>query len=202
PLGSLLGNSAMAFYKDFVKHQPDKFKAYQQAIPPFLAAFGNAWRSGDPDVLPGVNEVLPYWLQSRGGFYDKNGAITLPYDPEDKIASAEHRLKYLNFTSTRENLKHDADNDRRAIVDFYTARRSNLLTELAIAYQVKDREAMADARAAIRNFNEEIPDRELAITSDEMRTSLKRKLEENRKTELESPRSKRFYRIYRELQER
>ena len=56
---------------------------------------------------------------------------------------------------------------------FYRTRKSILLNQFAYATFNRDREGIADARKAIRNYNDSVPHGSLSISGPDMKRSLK-----------------------------
>jgi hypothetical protein len=193
-------------YKAAHSNDPDLFRRFQQSMPPFLKAIGDAWRSEDPSGAAAsmMNPTLPWWLQATGGVRDSAGATTFPYNYQDGQTAMEHVLRYLNFQSTKLSLKKEEDQRLRQITDFYTARRAALLKDLAIAYQEHDREGIADARDAVKDYNSEVPYPALKVGGDEIRAAIQHRQRAQALGERGLPESggKRFYQIYRSERER
>jgi len=179
---------------------PDQYKRFSGAIPVTMKAIGDAWKSGQEPKAGSLEERLPWWLQGMGGYTDRKGDVTFPYDFEDAEQRAEHNAKYFNFTSTAVNKQLERHGEESKIVEFYQEKRAHLLASLAMARQVHDREAISDAFSEIRKFNETVPLKELGITGASIQETLKRRETTKYKIEHQIPQQKRLYRLYRQMQ--
>lgn len=138
-----------------------------------------------PDKARALEDILPTWAKSiakgyrfmtEGAVQDRQLRSLIEFDP----VNPEHRMEVLattlGFTPTRLTEKYDQIEMQRQHVMYYQARRESLLHDFAIAKISDDREAAADARAAVHKYNSEVPDRKLRISSRDLQVSLRRRL--------------------------
>ncbi len=122
-----------------------------------------AAQSNNPDNIRRLEPIMPVWARNitKAWRFAEEGAATTPrgealvrFDPSDPLAywtniggqALGFTPRELSRAYERRNLIHNA-------MEFYRLRREALLNAWALASLRKDREAMADAKKEIRDFN-------------------------------------------------
>lgn len=141
----------------------DDFKTWERMLP---AAAKNLIRAGR------------YFTQ--GEEVNKSGATIADFDVTDSRQAAEVIGQALGFTPTRVARQWDMQAMQRDAINYWVIRRKLLFEQFDKARQTKDREAVADAREAVKKFNGEAPDRRLRISFQDLVES-SREREKNRK---------------------
>lgn len=152
--------------KAMESNDPDEWKAYERALP---LAFRNA------------SKMIRYLMQ--GGETTRGGATVLDFDVTDPKALAELVGQGLGFQPTALAQKYDEMSAIQDAVKYWATRRGVLFDQFAMAARAKDREALADARQAVREYNESVPDKRLRISIDDIRQSLRSRQKANRQIE-------------------
>jgi hypothetical protein len=134
---------------------PDTFKRVQRAMPVFLQ-----------NAMKGIDEF------EQGGRVDRTGALVSEVSPTEAVIHGA-----LGFNPAQAAAESREFHAKKQLSQYWLTRRSVLLSQYFYASEiVKDREAAADVRQAIRDFNSEAPDRDLAITSSDLQQSVKARL--------------------------
>ncbi len=122
-----------------------------------------AAQSDNPDAIRRLEPVMPVWARNvaKAWRFAEEGAATTPrgevlvrFDPSDPLAYwTTIGGQALGFTPRELSRAYERRSFIRNAVEFYRLRREALLNAWALAALRKDREAMADARKEIRDFN-------------------------------------------------
>lgn len=84
--------------------------------------------------------------------------------------------------------------------DFWTNRRNQLTAQMWEAYKQNDREAIADVRASIADFNKSA-DPKIRLTNKEVMQSMKKRKENAKRDESRTAAAKRYRGMYKEVEE-
>lgn len=137
-----------------------------------------AWERLLPTAAKNAVRALRYFTQ--GQEVNNTGAEVLDFDVTDTRQAAEILGQAIGLTPTRLSRKWDMQAMQRDAVRYWVIQRSMLFDEFDKARRTKDREALADARAAVRKFNREAPDKRLRISASDLIGSARQR-DKNRK---------------------
>lgn len=152
--------------KAMESNDPDTWKRWERMMPP-------AFRQLDKAVR----------MFQRGAETTQGGAAVAKFDVTDPLAIGELVGQALGFTPSRLAEKWDENAALQDAVKYWSTRRGILFNQFAFAAQAKDREALADSREAIREYNSSVPDKRLRIGMDDLRSSLKQRALANKRSE-------------------
>lgn len=162
---------------------PDKARLIERALPAALRQGARAIRWG-----------------AQGGETDPRGAMKMPMSWQDTEQRMEIIAGALGFQPTRLAERREQDEMFKRHAEFYMARQSKLLQDFAYVYSLRDREGIADARKAIRQYNMEVPDPRLRISGQMLKRSVVSRMRNIRKLERGLPlEGKKFIGLYREI---
>lgn len=142
----------------------------------------NALTSGEPDTWRALEKGLPMtemqnisaalrWYQ-RGAEETRGGGNIVTFDPSDPWQAAEMAGKVLGFPPRRLAAERADLYIKQDMARYYATRKEMLLNALDEARQHGDREAVGKAMEAIKDFNKEVPLRDLGITGNALQKSL------------------------------
>ena len=129
-----------------------------------------ALRTAAPAIVRNMARAAEYL--SLGAATDSNGRVVVRFDPHNPGHLAEIFGQALGFQPTRVAVEAERNIVLYDIVRYYTGRRSAILAAYTRAIATRDREAAADARREIVEFNRNAP-REFRITAKELAESLR-----------------------------
>jgi hypothetical protein len=152
-------------FKALQSNDPNTFKVYEKLLPAAARNLARAYRYAEE------------------GESVRSGATITEFDLTDSMARAEIAAQALGFAPTRVTREWDKRTAMQDVVKFWATQRSMLFDTFGEAMRTKDREAIADAQAAIRKFNESVPDRRLRITGEALRKSRKARAAKRRADE-------------------
>ena len=159
------------------------------------------WERIMPNAAKAVSKAARYQVREKETLSSGATLIDFPEDmPSRAEAEAMKITQFLGFTPTAVSQRYERRASTEEAKRFYLTQRQLLLQDLGYASIVKDREGIADARKAIRDYNRESPRPELRITSDDIERSLRSRREAARLAERGTPREKRLRRLAREVQ--
>lgn len=144
----------------------------------------NTWKKIEqmlPDALRNVSKAIRYGTD--GGFTDAKGAKKVRLSWQDNEQRMEIIGQALGFNPTEIARKQEQDRILRAHTKFYTLRQQKLLQDFGYARVNGDREAIADVRRAIKEYNQEVPDSRLRISGTMLAKSVHSRLRAVMKTE-------------------
>ena len=160
-----------------------------------------AIQSDDPSVWKRISSVMPVFVKNamqgaqwlnNGGVQDQNGAMTFPLsDIDGRVAAV---LKMSGFTPTALTQKYQQITAQKEAAAYFAARRGMLMQDFYQAQQSGDREAIADARKAVLEFNkmtrETVELRGMGITNQQLRSSVRTRLNNKVRKERNLPSSR------------
>ena len=165
---------------------PDTWKRFERTLP---LAFKHASQAAR-------------WSTGEG---QKDAARAVIYDPFDSLENANKAwatigAKMLGFQPTDLSREYEL---RRAINEarqYYTVRRALLMQQYGFAVLDGDREAKADARKAIKAYNQEVPHPKLRINGQELQKSIMERRRRRGRSERREPPERRFRGLGREIE--
>jgi hypothetical protein len=129
----------------------------------------------------------------RGG-----GAIATwdPNNPEDRMSLA---MNMLGFQPSKVSTAYEVIGAKENLRRYWTMRQAMVMENWAFAKRSNDPELMADAREAMLEFNESVPDPMLRLTSEKIRRSMKARQKKINQREMGLPSEKVYRRLYQEI---
>lgn len=122
-------------------------------------------------ALPGEAGSLARAFQaSDTGLVNARGARVLRDEGGKvrEVTTGEVVLKGLGFTLTDETEARQFRNVRKQMADYWSERRQGLQRDYSEARKLLDRQAILDVQAAVREYNSEIPNRDLWLSTKEL----------------------------------
>jgi hypothetical protein len=187
-LGGPVVGAGYNFWRLAMEEHPDGWKAWERALPSTLKSASRAIRFSS--------------TFGRGEETTRQGATLLSF--EDMGGRVEQNFRIIaqaaGFGPTelaqRYELRAAQEDARRYVL----SRRSLLLQNLGFAFVREDREGIADARQAIRDYNKNVQPRELVIRKDDIQASMKQRSLRAIQTELGLPNERRLRRLFQDIQ--
>lgn len=169
------------------------------------------WRAvedNDPDSWKRFERAMPIAIKSaskasrylaRGEEEFRGGGAVAKFDPYNTEHTAEVTAQALGFTPSRVSQRYELRAAQQMMKEYFTVRRDVILDEYAFSYNARDREAMADVRDSIRNYNNSVPHPALKIGADDLSRSLKARQKGAQQRETLTPAQKQFQGAFREI---
>jgi hypothetical protein len=151
------GNLVQDFYTALMSNSPDDWKRMEKLVP--LMALRNVSKS--------------VRFAERGGEFTAAGekiATFSAFDPRDRM---ELIGQALGFTPTKLAKGWEAYMAEKEAVNYYKAASSELQRQINWAFLQEDREAMADVRKKVSEYNMSVPYPEMRMRPEDIRSSLK-----------------------------
>lgn len=183
------------------------------ALGPFGSVFkdlGKAF-SDDPSMMNRAGLIMPNTVKSWvKAFQEHREGVLLPsggkvtYDRKTQelrdLTMGETLVRFGGFTPSIISANKELHWMQKDKADYWTGRRNQLTAQMWEAHRQKDREAEADVRDAIREFND-AADPKLRLTSKDVAASLKKHQANLKLDEKRTAASKRFKGMYKEMEE-
>ncbi len=140
------------------------------ALGPVAGIPYNLWKtyeSSDPDIWKKWERAMPVAVKSlskatrlgaRGEETFRGGGTVVPYDIHDMETRVALLSQAFGFTSTKLSQKYELMGIKDDMRRYYSLRRQMLMEDYAYAIENTNREAIADARRAVYEFNNGLPD--------------------------------------------
>jgi hypothetical protein len=138
-------------------------------------------------------------MLSQQGYTDRRGAKLVSVDTRTTIGKAEVLGRALGFPLTKLNERYERDAAIHDIRNYYTTRREMILMDYSAAVGSKDREAVADARRSLMDYNKTAP-REFRITGGNVAESVRTRAKNRRLVEMGLPEQRRYRELYKETE--
>lgn len=153
-------------------------------------------------LLPAVfkNVVLAYEYMMRGAYVNSRGERLVDFDWTKPHHVAEILGQMMGATPTRVSTRFDRDSAFREMEKYYLVRRGLILGAYATAVGGRDREAISDARTAIKRYNNEAP-APFRLTARELRDAIRDRVKGAKTREMGLPEQKRYLRLFRETEQ-
>ena len=129
------------------------------------------WERSMPTALRNVSKMMSFFREEAAT--GRRGEELVPFDIHDAQDIATIVAQGLGFAPTELSQRWDRDRMRKEAEFYWATRQGILFAQFDWARLAKDREAIADVRAAIRRFNNEVPYRGLRIGTKSLRASVK-----------------------------
>ena len=183
-MGGAVFGIPYAVYKTLEDDNPDSWKRWERMM---------------PSALKGANKALR--MGTRGAEEFRGGGQVAEFNPNNTSHMAELVAQGLGFTPTRLNERYELRAFQEDMKEYIMTRRNLLLNQMAHAYRINDREAIADIRKSIKIFNAGVPDRRLRISGKTLRRSLRERKRRIRSRELGRPVERGLRKEYRRIEE-
>jgi len=171
-----------SFWRAMTDPNPDSWKRWERAMPTMLKNASSAIRYG-----------------TRGEETLRGGAQLIDFDPYDLEHRAEQVAQALGFPPTRKNEAYEVRAAKHNARRYWLTRRTLLMEDFAYARRIGDREGVADARKAVREFNKNVPSPALRISYDDIYQSIQQRARRRNLTERGLPNEKMLRRLYQDL---
>jgi hypothetical protein len=203
---------------DSLREQGENFEAgvvrgLERSGGAFLSSAIQAFRaatSNDPNTWKRVEKGMPAFarnmararrLAAEGREQTKSGQIIAEFDPSNPRDAAELGLLAVGFQPRRLTEGWRSEIHKRQGVQYYEVWKRQISRQFNFAMASGDREAIADMRKAVRQYNNSVPFPEMSITGDYLRQSLQTYLRERAKAEAGVPSSPSTFRFERSIEE-
>lgn len=169
------------FWKAMESNDPDQWKRWERALPTSMKNASKAMR-----------------FAAREQETNQSGAMIESFDMHNMGYRLDVAAQAMGFTPTRLAQEYEARGAVEDIKVYYMTRRKLLLDSFSFMRVNKDKEGLADVRAAIRDFNTNVPYGPLRITSETLINSLKARYRGIQKFERKIAPSKMMEELYRD----
>ena len=183
-VGGAFVSIPMSILQAIADDNPDTFKRWERAMPSVARSISKAYRYATTQAET-----------------SRSGAEIVEFDPHNRIHNAEILGQALGFRPTRVAQRQERDWVKREHARYYEVRRRQLFQDFDYALRIGDREALADVRKAIIDYNNNLPVAGLRITGEELNRGIKARAKARRLEELGLPRSRKMVPLYRSLEE-
>ena len=128
-------------WKTMESSDPDTWKKWERAMPVAVKSLSKATRLG-----------------TRGEETFRGGGTVAQYDIHDMETRVGIVTQALGFSSTKLAQKYELMGIKNDMKEYYTTKRQLLMEDYAFASESGNREAVADARKAVLEFNNGLPE--------------------------------------------
>lgn len=176
------------------------FALYQSMVDHSLPADDpKRWERTLPRALRDVTRSSRYLAEQRER--DTRGSTVAQFDPNDISDQLDALGVGLGFQPTQVTRQWDAIEAQREVQMYWKGQRKLLLDAHGRAVRLKDTEGTQDARAAVKEFNKQVPYREMKITHEGLQKSIKAREKERRAKETRTPTAKSLRGVSQDVQE-
>lgn len=155
------------------------------------------WDQALPSAVAATTKAYRAWKE--GAATMRGGAQVVPYDRNDPEHMAELIAKGLGFVPTRESRAWDLKMQLLEAGTFWTTRRGFLLDQVDLAYEGGEKGDIADAIAAVKRYNIQVPFKELALSADTLHRSRTQRELSRAKRSANIPDTKMLTGVYQEI---
>lgn len=150
-----------------------------------------------PSALKAMSQGMR--REARGGEEFRGGGTIAPFDPTKPEDRTALWMNMLGFQPTRIGEAYEVINAKEGFRRYWTGRSAMVMENYAFAMRSKDQELIADARTAMQEFNEDVPDPMLRLTHEKIRRSMKARAKKIAQREMGLPNEKGYRRLYEEI---
>lgn len=129
------------------------------------------WERAMPTAIRNVSKMLRFYKEQ--GVTGRKGEELVDFDIHDPKDLATIAAQGVGFAPTELSQHWDRERMKQESLLYWETRKGMLFAQFDWARLRKDREAIADVRAAIRRYNNEVPDPGLRIGGRQLRQSLR-----------------------------
>jgi hypothetical protein len=173
-IGGPVGSLAISFLQAMADDNPNALLSWDKMLPPVL-------RNLERSI---VASQLEAFTNARGR--------PLASDP----TAMELVGQALGFAPTRKTQEQELLHTAKDAAVFYQLRRQNLMEMMYVARKTHDQDTIAEARAAINEFNKSAPSNGLRINGEDLSKSLAARAKMDKETEQGRSPSKRYQDLY------
>jgi hypothetical protein len=169
-------------WKALTSRDPDTWKVWERAM---------------PTAMKSASQAVRRWDRGEESF--RGGGSVAKFDPHNPDQRAELVANALGFQPSRVGQRYEARSLQEQMKQYWLSRRALVLENYAYAYLSKDPEALADAKAALNQFNSEAVSPQLRIGIDTIMNSLTQRI---RRSDLRTeglPNEDAFVPLYRKI---
>jgi hypothetical protein len=145
------------FYSGLFSNDPDTWKRMEKVLP--LMAVRN------------ISKAIRY--NSRGQETTAGGEVVAKFDPHDMRDTLEIVGQSLGFMPSKVSQGWERVIAVKDAIQYYQVQQTALQRQLNWAYFQEDREAIADVREAIKEYNASVPFPELRMTPQGIKSGVK-----------------------------
>jgi hypothetical protein len=182
--GGALGSTFESMLNSALSDDPNEWKRFEKWMPTFMKNASQAARM---------------WKEQK--VETASGQTVADFDPMDPRSSIEIGMKALGFQPTRVSRGWERVMAEKEYVEFYRMMQAQRLKVMNAALFVKDREAIADARKSIDQFNAMVPYPEMKIDADIIQQSFEQYMERRMKSSKGFTDGEKNLRMQREIRE-
>lgn len=155
------GNLVESYYRGLMSTNPDEWKSLERLLP----------------MTAAKNLVKASRWALEGAEKTQGGQIIAQWDQDQLRDQLELLGAALGASPAKQVLGWEREIAVRDMLQYYKVQQEGLLRQLGWSWLQEDQEAKADSLAAIRKYNEQVPQPEMKIGSDTIRNSLENYLE-------------------------
>lgn len=141
------GNLVEDYYRGLFSKEPNDWKRAEKLLP--LMSMRN------------MSKAARFAIEGKERA--ANGVVVADFTPYDARSGLEIFGQGLGFPIRENTLGWEKELAKRDAVQFYKVYQSSVQRQLNVAYMQEDREAIADARAALAQYNSQVPFPEMGI---------------------------------------
>jgi hypothetical protein len=155
------------------------------------------WERAMPSALKGMSQGLR--RQNQGGEEFRGGGKLATFDPTNPEDRTALWMNMLAFQPTKVGQAYEVIGAKENLRRYWSGRQAMVMENWAFAMRGQDPEVMADAREAMRDFNDSVPDPQLRLTPEKIRRSMKARAKRIQQREMGLPNEKGYRRLYEEI---
>lgn len=156
------------------------------------------WERALPRAMRDMTRSSRYLAEQRER--DTRGSTVVQFDPNDVSDQMDILGVSLGFQPTQVKRQWDAIEAQREVQSYWKGQRKILMDSYARARRLRDADGTQDARAAIKEFNAEVPYAKMKITQDGLQKSIKVRERERKAKESRTPTAKSLQGVSRDVQ--
>jgi len=180
-LGPVAG-TGYGLFSAIIDDNPDSWKKWERAMPSALKGISQGIRRGE-----------------RSGEEFRGGGKLAEFDPNNDTDRVALWMNMLAFQPTKVGQAYEVIGSKENLRRYWTGRQAMVMENWAYAMRSGDPENMADARAAMHEFNEQVPDPMLRMNPEKIRRSMKARAKRIKQREMGLPNEKGYRRLYEEI---
>jgi len=188
-LGSQLtgasGNLVEDYYRGLFSKEPNDWKRVEKLLP--LMSMRN------------LSKAARY--AAEGKERAANGVVIADFTPYDTRTGLEIFGQSLGFPITEVTQGWERELAKRDMVQFYKVYQAAVQRNLNIAYMQEDREAIADAREALREYNSTVPMPEMGIKPSDAKRAVREYIKSQYKAGAGFEADRKFHRLSKLVEE-
>ena len=179
------GNLVEDYYRALFSTQPSDWKKMERLLP--LMSVRN------------MSKAIRY--AQEGKERTANGVVIADFTPYDVRTGLEIFGQGLGFPIAEVQKGWEKEIAARDAAAFYKTWQAGAQRQLNIAYFQEDREAIVDARAGLKAYNDAVPFPEMRIKASDSREAIKRYIESQVKTGLGFGAERKYHRLMKSVEE-